>query len=40
MNKKNYMLRIIDKRIREYLEVFGAICIKDPMEYMSFPSLH
>ncbi|MGN0907053.1 MAG: ATP-binding protein [Bullifex sp.] len=30
MEKQNYMPRIIDKKIEEYLEVFGAVCIEGP----------
>lgn len=30
MDKKRYMPRIIDGRIAEYMEVFGAVCIEGP----------
>lgn len=30
MKNKNYMPRIIDDKIDEYLEVFGAVCIEGP----------
>ena len=30
MENKNYMPRIIDDRIREYLNVFGAVCVEGP----------
>lgn len=30
LNKKNYMLRLIDKKIEDYLSVFGAISIEGP----------
>lgn len=30
MEKKNYMPRIIDNKIEEYLKVFGAVCIEGP----------
>lgn len=30
MNKRNYMPRLIDRKIEEYLEVFGAVCIEGP----------
>ena len=30
MNKQNYMPRIIDDKIGEYLKTFGAICIEGP----------
>ncbi|MGN0292555.1 MAG: ATP-binding protein, partial [Lachnospiraceae bacterium] len=30
MNKENYIPRIIDNQIKEYLEVFGAVCIEGP----------
>lgn len=30
MDKKNYRPRLIDKRIDEYLNVFGALCIEGP----------
>lgn len=30
MYKKNYMPRIIDKKIEEYLKVFGAVCVEGP----------
>lgn len=30
MNKENYTPRIIDNRIKEYLETFGAVCVEGP----------
>lgn len=30
MDKQNYMPRIIDAKIKEYLNVFGAICVEGP----------
>ena len=30
MNKKQYIPRIIDKKIQEYLHTFGAICVEGP----------
>lgn len=30
MNKENYIPRIIDDKIEEYLKVFGAVCIEGP----------
>ena len=30
MNRNEYKPRIIDKKIREYLEAFGAVCIEGP----------
>ena len=30
MDNPNYMPRIIDKRIKKYLETFGAVCIEGP----------
>lgn len=30
MKNKNYMPRIIEDKIDEYLEVFGAVCIEGP----------
>ena len=30
MNKKNYMPRIIDEKLKEYLQVFGAVCVEGP----------
>ena len=30
MNKEKYIPRIIDKKLKEYLEVFGAVCIEGP----------
>ena len=30
MNKKNYMPRIIDGKLKEYLQVFGAVCLEGP----------
>lgn len=30
MNAQNYMPRIIDRKIEEYLRVFGAICVEGP----------
>lgn len=30
MNRKKYMPRIIDNKIKEYLQVFGALCIEGP----------
>ena len=30
MDKNEYKPRIIDKKIEEYLSVFGAICIEGP----------
>lgn len=30
MEKKNYIPRIIDDKVREYLGVFGAICVEGP----------
>lgn len=30
MNKEKYIPRIIDKKLNEYLEVFGAVCIEGP----------
>ncbi len=30
MNERNYKPRIIDKKVTEYLSVFGAICIEGP----------
>ena len=30
MDKENYMPRIIDKRLGEYLKAFGAVCIEGP----------
>ncbi len=30
MNKNEYKPRIIDKKIEEYLKIFGAICIEGP----------
>lgn len=30
MDKQNYMMRIIDKKIEEYLETFGAVCVEGP----------
>lgn len=30
MKKKNYMPRIIDDKIEEYLKVFGAVCVEGP----------
>ena len=30
MKKKNYMPRIIDAKLKEYLQVFGAVCIEGP----------
>ena len=30
MDKKNYMPRIIDNKIEEYLKAFGAVCLEGP----------
>lgn len=30
MNKENYTPRIIDKKVKEYLETFGAVCVEGP----------
>lgn len=30
MNAQNYMPRIIDRKIEEYLRIFGAICVEGP----------
>ena len=30
MNAQNYMPRIIDRKIEEYLQVFGAVCVEGP----------
>ena len=30
MDKQNYMMRIIDNKIEEYLETFGAVCVEGP----------
>lgn len=30
MNKKDYKPRIVDKKVEEYLQTFGAICIEGP----------
>jgi len=30
MDKKNYTPRIIDKKVKEYLETFGAVCVEGP----------
>lgn len=30
MNKQNYMPRIIDHKITDYLEIFGAVCVEGP----------
>ena len=30
MNKNDYKPRIVDKRVEEYLQTFGAICIEGP----------
>ena len=30
MNKKDYKPRIVDKKVKEYLQTFGALCIEGP----------
>ena len=30
MNKKDYKPRIVDKKVKEYLQTFGAVCIEGP----------
>ena len=30
MDQKNYLPRIVDRRLREYLEAFGAVCVEGP----------
>ena len=30
MDQKNYLPRIVDKQLREYLEAFGAVCVEGP----------
>ena len=30
MSEKHYRKRIIDKKVKEYLETFGAVCIEGP----------
>ena len=30
MDKQNYMMRIIDRKIEEYLKTFGAVCVEGP----------
>lgn len=30
MDKQNYMMRIIDRKIEEYLKAFGAVCVEGP----------
>lgn len=30
MEKEQYMPRIIDKKVDEYLKTFGAVCIEGP----------
>ena len=30
MDKKNYRPRVIDAKLKEYLSVFGAVCIEGP----------
>lgn len=30
MENQNYLPRIIDQKISEYLQIFGAVCVEDP----------
>ena len=30
MDNQNYMPRIIDTKIEEYLKIFGAVCVEGP----------
>ena len=39
MNKENYIPRIIDDKIEEYLKVFGAVCIETGSPLLVFASV-